>query len=71
MYDNLEKEIKKAIEKKKQNLIVKFRKNGLYENFGQKEVREIQDKYWTDFQNTKISFIIADFDDWCANYIGI
>ncbi|GEM_PF-5049564 len=53
----------KDIEKMKKRLITKAKKQGLYENFGQKEVGILEDKY---------GYVppIAEFDDWCASYTG-
>ena len=49
------------IEKAKQKLIKIAKKKGIYENFGQKEVRDLQDKYgYTD--------AIQQFDDWCMYF---
>lgn len=48
------------IKKAKEKLIRVAKKKGLYENFGQEEVRELQDKYgYTD--------AIREFDNWCMN----
>ena len=43
---------KKALSKKK-----------VYENFGQKEVRKLEDKYGYTKE-------IKEFDHWCMNYCG-
>ena len=51
------------IQKAKEKLIKKASKTGIYENFGQKEVRELYDKYY-------ISNEIRDFDEWCMTYNG-
>ena len=69
--------IYKAIEKAKAKLIAKVKKEGLYENFGNAEVREIKDKYDPMF-NYDISIDERDrqlnalemFSDWCAEYCG-
>ena len=47
---------------------------GLYENFGQKEVMELEDKYidtssYTDEMNN-IRDSIQIFNEWCMNYCG-
>jgi len=51
----------KDIEKYKLMLISKAKSKGLYENFGQKEVRLLEDKYG----NTNA---IREFDNWASNY---
>ena len=53
--------MQKEIDKAKQSLINKAKSKGLYENFGQKEVRKLQDK----FGYTKE---VAEFDEWASNY---
>ena len=49
------------IEKEKKALIAKAKKSGIYEDFGQTEVRKLEDKYGYT-QNVKM------FDDWCMNF---
>ena len=46
----------------KKQLIDKAKQKGIYENFGQKEVQELQDKYG---HYTKE---IAEFDNWAMNF---
>ena len=50
-----------AIEKKRNILIAKANKKGLYENFGQKERRELEDEFGYVKE-------VADFEEWCENY---
>ena len=59
------KELKKDINKYRKNLILKAKKKGLYENFGQKEVRKLKDKY--DFFDRSLGDLILDFDKWAMN----
>jgi hypothetical protein len=54
--------IVKDIEAKKKALIKKAKARGIYENFGQKEVQELQDKYG------HYSKEIAEFDNWAMNF---
>ncbi len=49
------------IQKIKKSLIAKAKSKGLYENFGQKEVRQLQDKYGYTPE-------VAAFDNWAMNY---
>jgi hypothetical protein len=49
------------IQKMKNALIRKAKSRGLYENFGQKEVRVLEDKYG--YTNN-----VRDFDNWAMNY---
>lgn len=47
----------------KKALIKKVKTKGLYENFGQKEVTILRNKYG-------YLGLIADFDNWCMTYDG-
>lgn len=49
------------IVKYKQALIKKAKSKGLYENFGQSEVRKLESKYGR-------LGLIAEFDNWCMNF---
>jgi hypothetical protein len=49
------------IQKMKKALITKAKSRGLYENFGQKEVRVLEDKYG--YTNN-----VRDFDNWAMNF---
>ena len=51
------------IQRIKVNLIKKAQKSGIYENFGQKEVRLLRQEYG-DYKR------IDNFNDWCVNYDG-
>ena len=62
------KALQRDIEKQKAKLIAKAMKKGLYENFGQKEVRDLEDKY-ADGTTGKIEAIQA-FEIWCMDYCG-
>ena len=59
------KMLKRDIAKYKRNLILKAKKKGLYENFGQEEVRKLKDKY--DQWNREIGDLIQEFDNWAMN----
>ena len=60
---------------REQNKLIKIAKTkGLYENFGQKEVRKLEDKF-IDISNyseemNKNRRLIQMFDEWCMNYCG-
>ena len=61
-----------AIKRQKNKLVKIAKENGLYENFGQKEVRALEEKYidisvYTQDMNIMRSSIQA-FDEWCMNY---
>jgi hypothetical protein len=68
------KKIDTAILRAKNFLIEKYNKNGLYENFGQKEVRLIEEKfintsdYTTEMNNNRNKLQI--FNEWCMNFNG-
>ena len=63
---------KKAIQNYKDRLIRKAKKNGLWENFGQKEVSILESKfdlcrYSQVDENKQIWRLIRAFDTWCMN----
>ena len=66
--------INKALTKEQNKLIKIAKSKGLYENFGQKEVRKLEDKFidtsdYTDEMNEKRR-LIELFNEWCRNYNG-
>ena len=68
------KKIETAIKHEKNKLIDIANKKGLYENFGQKEVRKIQDQYinsssYTKEMNNNRS-LLQNFNNWCMTYNG-
>ena len=62
-------ELRKDIEQAKRKLINKAKRKGIYENFGQKELRYIEDKYFLEgYENQKIFELINQFRDFCETY---
>lgn len=61
-----------AIKHEKKKLIDKANEGGLYENFGQNEVRKLKDKFidLSDYspQMNNSRELIDSFDNWCMNY---
>jgi histidinol phosphatase-like enzyme len=59
-----------AIRKKKDKLISKAKKSGLYESFGSKEVNDLENKFLTgDFRtDMAIQNKINEFFNWAINY---
>lgn len=53
--------IRSDVEKYKKQLIAKAKSKGLYENFGQDEVRKLEDKYGYTSE-------VRAFDDWAMNF---
>ncbi len=70
------KSVMSSIEKVKKSLILKAKSKGIYENFGQKEVRMLKDKFnYTSLvygspDERKIANLIDNFDEWCMDYNG-
>jgi hypothetical protein len=66
--------IKKAIQKKQNKLIKIAKTKGLYENFGIKEVRKLEEKFIniSDYSNEMNNnrSLIQNFSEWCMNYNG-
>ena len=66
--------IETAIKQYRNKLIKKADSKGLYENFGQTEVRKLEDKFidisdYTTEMNSNRN-LINSFDNWCMNYDG-
>lgn len=66
------KKVDTAINRAKKILIDKAKSEGLYENFGSEEVRQIKDKFinlsdYSDEMNL-IRTKIANFEQWCMEY---
>tara|TARA_R110000764_G_scaffold219696_1_gene307453 strand:- start:1010 stop:1216 length:207 start_codon:yes stop_codon:yes gene_type:complete len=66
--------INRELTKEQNKLINKAKTKGMYENFGQKEVRKLEDKFidcsvYTEEMNTNRR-LIQIFDEWCMNYCG-
>lgn len=64
--------IHKAIEKEQAKLIKKANEKGLYENFGQKEVRKLEEVWinqssFTEEMNERRRAIVG-FNNWCMDY---
>ena len=68
------KKIETAINRAEKVLIKRAKSKGLYENFGQEEIREIKDKfinssdYSSDMNNNRD--MLQGFANWCRN-VGI
>ncbi len=64
----------RAINTAKKRLTAKWLKKGGYENFGEKTIRRIEDKYLdiSDYSNQgkEDRRAICAFQDWCMNYTG-
>lgn len=69
------KKIWTAISRAKKILTEQAKQNGIYENFGQKEIREIKEKFIdiTDYSekmnNNRLK--LDGFNEWCMNYTGL
>jgi hypothetical protein len=66
--------LERKVESEKQKLILLAEQNGIYENFGQKEVRLLKDKFIDISSYSKeMNFmrdVIDNFNNWCMNYTG-
>jgi len=65
------KKIETAIRRAERKLIDEAKENGLYENFGQEEVRAIKDKFidisdYSDEMNANRE-MLQSFSMWCSN----
>lgn len=67
------KSFKNRIEKLKQKLIEDASINGLYENFGDKEIRSLEkhvDEYSSNADDLTKTRMLRSFKNWCYNYEG-
>lgn len=67
-------DINKVLTKAQNKLIKEAKTKGIYENFGQKEVSKLEDKFinssdYSAEMNTNRR-LIQMFDEWCMNYTG-
>ncbi|MGF7535242.1 hypothetical protein AAGG74_16430 [Bacillus mexicanus] len=65
------KKIETAISRAEKKLITEAKENGLYENFGQKEIRMIRDKFinisdYSNEMNAKRN-MLESFSKWCRS----
>lgn len=73
--ESITSNVTRAIDSAKKRLIAKAqRKGGIWENFGQDEVRAIEDKFvdisnYSSEMNT-VRKIIDNFNEWCMTYTG-
>ena len=58
--------MKRDIESAKRRLMAEARSNGVSEDFGNDEIRALQDKY--DIYNWKCARMLQEFQVWCMNY---
>lgn len=62
-------QVKAYIDKTKKALIAKAQKRGIYENFGQAELRTMEDKLMDQaYNDPKIATMIQEFADWVENF---
>lgn len=61
-------DLRKEITGIKKKLITKVKRKGLYENFGQKELRYLSDKYF--IYDQAIASELTAFNNWAVNYTG-
>jgi len=65
------KQLDCAIDRIKARLIKRAKEHGIWENFGQKEARELMDKYGKNFNyDSDIRRMITYFEQWIINYDG-
>lgn len=68
------KKVEREIASSKKKLLNRAKKRGLWENFGDKEIRKIEEKYsdyykynYVDITSNTIRKMIEVFRDWCYN----
>ena len=67
-------QVRSAISRVKKQLMRKWKQKGGYENFGQKELRQLQNKFdynaYGDKDEREISHMLDTFDNWAMNHDG-
>ena len=67
-------QVRSVIKRVQKQLSNKWKKKGGWENFGQKELRKMKDKFKYDPygspQERQIAKVLDDFDNWAVNYVG-
>jgi len=67
-------DIDKALTTEQNRLIKTAKTRGIFENFGEKEVRKLKDKFLHEYdyslEMNKNRRLIQMFEDWCMNYCG-
>jgi hypothetical protein len=67
-------QVRSTISRVKKQLMQKWAKKGGYENFGQKELRNLKDKFkenpYGSPEERQISQMLSSFDNWAKNYSG-
>lgn len=64
----MNKKLATKINRHRAQLSVKTEKTGLYENFGQKEIRTLKDEFSVYEEDNGKQ--IREFEEWCMNYEG-
>jgi hypothetical protein len=69
--ERLERQLRREIEKAKKRLVKQWEKEGLREDFGDEEYRELSEKY-NDYiyQSKTIRILLEQFFDWTADFDG-
>jgi hypothetical protein len=67
-------QVRSAISKVKKGLMKKWKQKGGYENFGQKELSQMKDKFdynpYGSSDERQIAKMLDGFDNWAMNYDG-
>jgi hypothetical protein len=67
----IERSIKRDVAKMKRRLMRQAKKRGIWENFGQKEFRDLDNKYgYYTCDRDVDTQPIFDFREWCEGYDG-
>lgn len=62
-------EVRKRIAQYKRKLERRAKRNGMYENFGNKEIRALNDEFGTIQSDARIRRMMESFYNWCMNYV--
>lgn len=73
-FNSVSGKVERRITKAKKELVTKAKKHGLWENFGQDKVRDIEDEFsdyslnYGDSYERKLGNMIKNFYRWCINF---
>ncbi len=68
--DNTVSDLRSDIRKIRTKLILKAKSQGLYEDFGQKEFRQLNDKYGRYiYESKEVNNLLFGLNEWAMSYI--
>jgi hypothetical protein len=63
------RDVTRRIAQYKRRLVAAAKERGVWECFGQKEVRALTDEFGLIHSDPVVRQLMSDFYDWCGNYV--